>query len=440
MGSQSRGSRWLAGALVGAMLLPAGCAQPRPPPLELHLALQQQSVAVVPAAFPVVDRVELFAKSRPAGALFGAGRGAVEGLGMLAGSSCEGEVCGAALVLALAVAVVAGGTVGAVTGALQATPHEEAERIEATVERSVDEFPAHLDLARRVVEAAAERAPGVRLEPAPAAAEGDAARGYAPLRARGFGRVLEVGVRRIEFGGGRGSDPELALEIEASARLFEAETGAVAYAREFQHTGAARRFSAWTRGGGAEMRRALAQGLAALADDIANAIFVQTDLGISSGSWAFPGTHRYGTCWLTPRSPPNDYGFLSQALEYPVVASLQPTFEWDPFPDARQRAQLRRKIGREIGAVRYELRIWNVRGDERADLVYERRDLPHAAHRLEQPLSPRRRYFWSIRACFTADGAGACTPWASSLLPSRGGRTCESPDIPAWNHFRFATR
>ncbi len=422
------------------MLLPLGCARPGTPSLELHLALQTQRIAVVPAEAPVIDAVELFAKSRPAGAVAGAGLGVVEGLGMLGSSSCHGEVCGAALLLGLAVAVVAGGTVGAITGALAATPHQEAERIEATVERCVHEFPAHLDLARRVVEIARERARGARLELVPGPAATDGGRGQTPLYARGFGRVLEVGVTRIEFGGGGGSDPELALEVEGSVRLVDAGTGEVAYARTFQRTGAPRRFSAWARNGGSEMRRALAEGLAALADDIANALFVQVDLGVASGSWAFPGTRRYGTCWLTPRSPPNDYGFLSQELGYPVVASLQPTFEWDPFPDARQRAQLRRKLGREIGDVHYDLRIWNVRHDERADLVYERRDLSAAAHRLEQPLLPRRRYFWSARACLAVGEATACTPWASSLLPSRGGRTCESPDIPPWNYFRFATR
>lgn len=439
MRSRPIASRWMAGAVASAMLVPAGCAQAPPPSLDLHLALQRRGIAVAAASFPVVDAVELFAKSRAAGALAGAGQGVVAGLAMLGSGSCHGEVCGAVLLLGLAVAVVVGGTVGAVSGALQATTREEAERIEEMLEQSVHELPAHLDLERRVVEAASAQAHGVRLEriPEPGGTDGDA--GFAPLRARGFGHVLEVGVRRIEFGGGRGQDPELALEIEAWARLVEAGTGAVAYERVFRRTGVPQRFSAWARDGGREMREALSQGLEVLAGDIVSLLLVQADLGLCSGSWAFPGTRRYGACWLTPRFPPNEYRSSSQELAYPAVASLQPTFEWDPFPDERQRARLRRGGGSGIRDVRYELRLWDVRREDRGDLVYERRGLTAPTHRLEQALRPGRRYFWSVRACFVVEEGIACTPWASSLVPARGGRTCESSGIPPWNHFRFAT-
>jgi hypothetical protein len=432
-----RDERRAACALAALLLAPVGCASPRPPPLALHLALQSRRIAVVPAVHPVVDAVELFAEGRAAGAFQGAGRGAAQGLLALRGGSCQGEVCGAFLVLALATAVVGGAAVGAVAGAVAATPEAEARRIEAVVHRCVEELPAHLDLSRRVIEAA-DRQGAASLALAPAADPTTAA-DTAWLRAQGFETALEIGVRRIAFVGGEGEDPELALELVASARLVDTRTGTVDYARDFERVGVPRRFSAWSAGSAEALRRALFEGLQDLADEVADVLFVQADLGIASGTWTFPGTRRYGSCWLTPTEPPNEYPFLAHELSWIAVGS-RPTLAWEPFPDEGQRAALRKATGREPRDVRYALRVWSVRGDERGELVYERRDLRAATHRLEQPLLPRRRYFWSIRACFGIDAGTACTPWASSLVPSRGGRTCESPDIPPWNYFRFRTR
>ena len=56
----------------------------------------------------------------------------------------------------------------------------------------------------------------------------------AALRAQGVGSALEIGVQRIEFVGGEGTDPELALELHASARLVDTSTGAVDYERDFR--------------------------------------------------------------------------------------------------------------------------------------------------------------------------------------------------------------
>jgi hypothetical protein len=429
----------IAAASTSAILAIGACTPSALPPLELHRALRRERVAVVPSAFPAIDAADLYAKSRAAGALTGAGSGIFEGLGAIGGWSCQGEICGAALLVTLAVVVVAGGTVGAIAGAARATPREESEQIEAVVGQSVHEFPAHLDLASRVVQAVHERVLGVRADLVSRSDRMDPVSDPGRLREQGFGYVLEVGVVRVEFAGGEGRDPELALEIAASARLVGADTGSSVYEREFRQAGPPRRFSDWTRGEGEQMREALSRGLDALAREIADGIFVQADLDISSGTWAFPGSRRYGSCWLTPVNPRNDYGALSRELEYTVVSSLRPSLSWDPFSIEPAPARLKSGSGGGVRDVRYDLRIWQVRAEERGSLVYERLGLPTASHRLEQPLLPQQRYFWSIRACFTIDGANPCTPWASSLVPSLGGRTCESPGIPPWNYFRFAT-
>ena len=38
--------------------------------------------------------------------------------------------------------------------------------------------------------------------------------------------------------------------------------------------------------------------------------------------------------------------------------------------------------------------------------------VPPAFHKLETPLSPAARYFWTVRARFKLDGVTRVTPWA----------------------------
>jgi hypothetical protein len=69
-----------------------------------------------------------------------------------------------------------------------------------------------------------------------------------------------------------------------------------------------------------------------------------------------------------------------------VVESLQPTFQWEPYPDAAA----------------YDLIVWNriKKGafSEGADkAVYYREGLKDTTHRMETPLKPDSEYLWSVR-------------------------------------------
>ena len=156
-------------------------------------------------------------------------------------------------------------------------------------------------------------------------------------------------------------------------------------------------------------------------------------MGIAGNAWvrsllARPGVPR-------KRAAVHEHG---AALDSGSVLASQ--LRWEPFPNERQRSKLERKSGgRKLGETRYDLRIWEVREEERGELVYERRGLLEPEHDLEQPLTPAQRFFWSARACFALGEGTACTPWASSLVPARGGRSCESSEIPDSNYFRFVT-
>jgi hypothetical protein len=66
--------------------------------------------------------------------------------------------------------------------------------------------------------------------------------------------------------------------------------------------------------------------------------------------------------------------------------------------------------------------------------VYERTGLPAPEHRVETPLAPGSRYYWSFRARFAAGERPTAMRWAH-FDPV----TCFPNDIADWQYHRFAT-
>ncbi|NJC88281.1 MAG: hypothetical protein FIB02_07075 [Desulfuromonas sp.] len=260
------------------------------------------------------------------------------------------------------------------------------------------------------------------------------------LQVRGFAKALEIGVTEIEFIGGSGSDPELALHMVARARLVDLATGEEKYRQSFNYGESPRRYSQWAANQGELMKSAVERGLAALGADIVTKLFEQVALPFPSGIEAAPWSDEYGCCWLCPLSPPHDlaYSWRSGFIEgkYLPVSSRQPELAWERFPRADQEAGLREVCEQEIPEVRYDLRIWEVYNHKPGTLAYERKGLIEPRHRLETPLKSGYRYFWSFRACFAAERGGLCTPWAFSSVPSPP-FTCELSSIPVRNYYRF---
>jgi hypothetical protein len=143
---------------------------------------------------------------------------------------------------------------------------------------------------------------------------------------------------------------------------------------------------------------------------------------------------------LRPISPPVRMGAVfsgsNAQLEYAVVTYLCPVFKWEPFvppPGATSNTALPTNIT-------YDLRIWEVRGDSPGDLVFETKALPAPQHKLERPLKPATRYFWSVRARFEIGGETRLTDWSRSLHPYRLLERADRPgEIPPANYFRFVT-
>lgn len=99
------------------------------------------------------------------------------------------------------------------------------------------------------------------------------------------------------------------------------------------------------------------------------------------------------------------------SADFVGVDSLRPTLRWKPFPDSDDRKADREGMLSRVRNVTYELKILRAERDHPAQVVYARSGLPEPSHRLETPLEPSARYFWTVRARFELDGVTRVTPW-----------------------------
>lgn len=151
-------------------------------------------------------------------------------------------------------------------------------------------------------------------------------------------------------------------------------------------------------------------------------------------------------------SPSNIY----DALNWPKVDSLEPTLRWQPFPGEHQ---LPLPLGdgkvnpfvaadpASVHDVRYDLRIWTVLDKAPGELAYEIEGLTEPFHKLERPLKPSTKYYWSVRARFSLDGQPRVSEWSLTQFPCPPGYGFECArgvarkigHIPTLNHYRFKT-
>ena len=126
--------------------------------------------------------------------------------------------------------------------------------------------------------------------------------------------------------------------------------------------------------------------------------------------WAMiAGCGKPAVVGLSPEAPPLTRAGLSLLLDFVEVESLTPTFIWQPLTirsDHRTETEPAR-----IEKVSYEIRIWRTISRDGGKLVYRGERLTTTEHRLEQPLDPGTRYYWSVRAHFEIDGQKRTTEW-----------------------------
>ena len=136
---------------------------------------------------------------------------------------------------------------------------------------------------------------------------------------------------------------------------------------------------------------------------------------------------------LVPVYPPVKIKTFSLYGGFVEVDSLQPTFQWQPFTLSEEAAADKTSGTKVIEDVTYEIRIWKTAAGADGKLIYERRDLVEAHHRIETPLEPGTRYFWSIRPHFRLNGYPRTIEW------SLAGYALRNEAVPNESCLRFQT-
>ncbi len=165
--------------------------------------------------------------------------------------------------------------------------------------------------------------------------------------------------------------------------------------------------------------------------------------------------HEAAVVGLRPEYPKNLISSslitASPEIKFVRVESLQPTLRWEAFPRQQDREADNEGPLSRIGTVTYELKIWRSSDGYKptpSDLVYSRQGLVQPSHRIDQPLQPKTKYHWSVRACFELDGQPRVTEWGLSKEPpvfplGRAGTIPFPPrrsaSIPNPNYYRFKT-
>lgn len=349
------------------------------------------------------------------------------------------------------VAVAVSGAIAAIDIKLHSVSAEKAGEIEAAIRQSTaalrvqPAFAARLATVLEDEHIATLRAPGASGVDTRMETEVLELR-LAGCSAQTFDQRLSARLDLLEDqcpGGPR--NPSLYLSVQAQVRALRAADGAELSSHRFSYRGARRTLAQWMAEEASLLRRELDRAFGALAEQAADALFLTTrvDVKMPPGFGAWPGADPgYGLCWLAPLDPAPEPLLVSEmwtlpftpisrrnlcegsALHFSKVDSLQPTLRWSELP--RQP---------EDGRRTYDLRLWRVEDCVRAELVYQRRGLALPEHRLEEALAPAQRYFWTVRARFTADGRPAASPWAF-FAP---GSSCFVSEIHEGQYHRFTT-
>jgi hypothetical protein len=382
------------------------------PPSE-EIRSQFGSVALVPARSAPEYEFDTYATSVPAGIGKGAGQFAAVGAGD-----------GIAIAIAIGLAfngmlpvqyIVAFGAVGAalvavpgsVYGGIKAVPKATSREIETTVKDALARSNMQEMMAERLLQSWPKPAP-YQFDPPSGPLEAS----YRLLAEKGFGTILEIRVKTFGFEGGRGSDPSLAFSLTASVRMIGTKDGAELYQGDFAYKSPYRKFTVWSEQNGKLLRSEFERSFMVIAERVADEIFLLVDFPLSV--WK-----SQRACMLKPVQPEQKYDFIhpKEPLRHSPVESLQPVFTWETFPRDRRGEAPEEALRNRITDVTYALRIWKENDGAPGELIYARDGLAGPSHRLETPLEPSTKYFWSVQTRFRLDGHERASRWAYSQIP-----------------------
>ncbi len=412
--------------LSGTLLISlAGCAvgpRPLPPPPSEQTRATLGTIGVVSTrSSPDVGWPPT--RRRGSEAAKGAAGGALASIlgGLYAGAMSGqplGLVLGAAAGVALAPVIGLG---GAIYGAASAEPAPGVAEAEASLTQALTEVKVQEVLRDRVFLVARDQTPhlvilleetGTRTEGLPGlpSAEG------AP------DTFLEVGVVELRLVGS-GIDRPLALVVNVETRLLLPEKRGTLYEASLEYRSRTRKYAEWAADNAQPFQEELDRAVHSLAERIVEEVFLLHPI---SGPQPAP-----------PAAP----------WEFVSADSLQPTLRWEGFPQLQDRQTNREETLGRIRQVTYDLMIW--RAEEEypqeflqaypGELVYRRQGLSEPWHKLEEPLAPTTKYFWTIRARFELDGLPRVTQWGMTKGRPDDLPEARMPVIPSPSHYRFST-
>jgi hypothetical protein len=336
----------------------------------------------------------------------------------LGGSGCSGDFCGAVLLVGL-VACSLVGMVGAVSGPPEAPPNVEQVLTESL--RSMVSHDLNAALRDQVVMTARMRGTPLQLDHV----TGDASRPDV---------TIEVGVTQINVSA-KGDRGPVALKVMAEAKIRRAGEHTAEKAKTYLYLSGSLTLEEWLADGGKRLRESLQRSVVALGEHVHDYALFHYPLPDRSPQLSGFLAATFGLAPLEPKPRGTTVAddATSRQFAWPTVDSVRPTFRWASFPRPGDMSADPENMGR-ISNVRYDLVIAEEQGLSAGAIVYRRQELALAEHRLERPLAPERRYFWSVRARFDLDGQTRFTEWGSMSFPMR-----ELVTAPSDYSYRFRT-
>lgn len=148
-----------------------------------------------------------------------------------------------------------------------------------------------------------------------------------------------------------------------------------------------------------------------------------------------------GGCSVAVSGLRPEYPVVRNIIAFVEVDSLQPTLRWEAYPRPRDRGQDKEGVLARIRNVTYDVKIWRAENATPGEVVYTRQALPEPWHRLERPLEPSTKYFWTVRARFELDGDPRVIEWGAIGDPTAPAASPlrRSPLVPNPAHYRFKT-
>lgn len=249
------------------------------------------------------------AKGAGAGMLAGAYPGAAILGGMRGcggGREIGAVICGSVALFGLGIAA-AGGTIGALTGALYGAANAEAPSRE--VGETLKSTAAELNLQEALRESVLQAGPrqtSRAFVPVTAVLAGDPKLGHA--RNTAADTILEVALKTIRLTReGPGANPPVALVATARARLIRTADGRELYRHAVRHRSATRPYEEWAADDEQHLKEALTAASGEMAQEIIDVFFVRSEPP---------------TATLTPER--------SQPAVATSSAQYQPTRSWSP--------------------------------------------------------------------------------------------------------------